>query len=207
MTEVCGVVAMTPKESVGGDQVPAGSVGVPMAGIELKICSLDDGTSLGPGKPGEVLVRSAFNMRGYVKNEQATHNAIDAQGWLHTRDYGYVDKKGYVFVVDRVEDLIICQGHTVVPSELESLLLNHEAVADAGVVGIPNVEAGEVPCAWVVLKPETSMLEEELQAWMEESVPPHRKLRGGIKFVPEIPVMHRKNTSKSDQENHARKDE
>jgi acyl-CoA synthetase (AMP-forming)/AMP-acid ligase II len=91
-------------------------------------------------------------MCGYRNNPEAIRMTIEPEGWLHTGDIAYVDDEGYLFVVDRLKELIKYKGMQVAPAELEGVLLTHPAVADAAVIGIPSEEAGEVPNAFVVLK-------------------------------------------------------
>ena len=112
------------------------------------------GKDLGVGEDGEVWVRGPQVMKGYLNNEAATKATIDDDGWLHTGDIGHVDDDGHLFVVDRLKELIKYKGFQVPPAELEALLLTHPAIADAAVIGVPDDEAGEIPAAFVVLKPD-----------------------------------------------------
>ena len=92
-------------------------------------------------------------MKGYFNNESATKNTIDHDGWLHTGDIGHIDVDGHLYIVDRLKELIKYKGFQVAPAELEALLLTHPQIADAAVIGLPDEEAGEIPSAYVVLKP------------------------------------------------------
>src|SRR6185295_9474664 len=132
------------------------------------------GSAVGRGEQGEVWVRGPLNMRGYLGNQDATAATIDAEGWLHTGDVGYVDADGDIFIVDRVKELIKYKGMQVAPAELEAILLGHPAVADAAVIPSPDEEAGEVPKAFVVLRSEVSP--DELMAFVAERVAPHKKI-------------------------------
>ena len=98
-------------------------------------------------------VRGPQVMKGYLNNEAATKNTIDDDGWLHTGDIGHIDADGHLFIVDRLKELIKYKGFQVPPAELEALLLTHPQIADAAVIGVPDDEAGEIPAAYVVLKP------------------------------------------------------
>jgi acyl-coenzyme A synthetase/AMP-(fatty) acid ligase len=109
---------------------------------------------------------------------------LDSDGWLRTGDLGHVDDDGYVYVVDRVKELIKYKGLQVAPAELEAVLLSHPAVGDAAVVRYPDEEAGEVPKAFVVAS--TPVDPEELMAFVAERVAPHKKIRR-VEFVDEIP--------------------
>jgi acyl-coenzyme A synthetase/AMP-(fatty) acid ligase len=109
---------------------------------------------------------------------------LDPDGWLHTGDLGTIDEQGYVFIVDRVKELIKYKGLQVAPAELEAVLISHPAVADAAVVRFPDEEAGEVPKAFVVASGQVEP--EELMAYVAERVAPHKKVRR-VEFVDEIP--------------------
>ena len=111
------------------------------------------GTDLGTGEEGEVWVRGPQVMAGYLNNPQATAATVDADGWLHTGDLGYMDADGHLYVVDRLKELIKYKGFQVPPAELEAVLLRHPDVADAAVIGLPDDEAGEIPAGYVVLRP------------------------------------------------------
>jgi acyl-CoA synthetase (AMP-forming)/AMP-acid ligase II len=123
-------------------------------------------------------------MRGYRNRPGETAQMLDADGWLHTGDVGYVDEDGYVFIVDRVKELIKYKGHQVAPAELEAVLVSHPAIADAAVVRMPDIEAGEVPKAFVVASAELSA--REVMDYVAARVAPHKKVRA-VEFVDEIP--------------------
>jgi acyl-coenzyme A synthetase/AMP-(fatty) acid ligase len=109
---------------------------------------------------------------------------LTEDGWLHTGDLGYADEDGYVFVVDRVKELIKYKGMQVAPAELEAVLLSHPKVADAAVIRVADEEAGEVPKAFVVQAAEVSP--DELKAYVAERVAPHKKIRY-LEFIDAIP--------------------
>jgi 4-coumarate--CoA ligase len=124
-------------------------------------------------------------MRGYLNNDEATANTIDEDGWLHSGDVGVVDSDGYFAIVDRLKELIKYKGFQVAPAELEALLLGHEGVADAAVIGVPDDAAGELPKAFIV--PTGDDLDtDELMAWVAEQVSPQKKVRL-VEVVEEIP--------------------
>ena len=102
------------------------------------------------GEPGEIVVRGYTVMTGYWGNEEATAEAIDADGWLHTGDIGVMDPGGNVTITDRVKDMYVVGGFNVYPAEIEAILRGHEAVAQVAVVGVPDERMGEVGCAYVV---------------------------------------------------------
>ena len=142
------------------------------------------GDELGAGEEGEVCVRGPQVMRGYLDDPAATAATVDRDGWLHTGDIGRADEDGYVVLVDRVKELIKCNGYQVAPAEIEAVLVAHPAVAEAAVVGRPDDAAGEVPKAFVALSGEATT--EEIMAFVAERVAPYKRLRA-CEIIDEIP--------------------
>jgi len=164
-----------------------GSIGIPVFDTEYKIVPLEGGEEpLPPGEVGEICVRGPQVMAGYYNNPEETANVLK-DGWMHTGDVGYMDEDGYVFIVDRKKDMLIYKGYNVYPRELEEILFRHPAVANAAVIGKPDPEVGEIPKAFVVLKPDSQVTAEELMSFVNEQVVPYKKLRE-VAFVDEIPV-------------------
>jgi acyl-CoA synthetase (AMP-forming)/AMP-acid ligase II len=161
-----------------------GSVGVPLPNTEMRVVDPATGADVSRGETGELLVRGPQVMKGYLNAPEATAAMLDPDGWLHTGDLGMIDADGYVYIVDRVKELIKYKGLQVAPAELEATLLSHPAVSDAAVVRFPDEEAGEVPKAFVVAS--TPVDPEELMAFVAERVAPHKKIRQ-VEFVDEIP--------------------
>jgi long-chain acyl-CoA synthetase len=145
-----------------------GSIGTPVEGVELRLVGLDD-AGVPTGEVGEIAIRGHNLMKGYWGREQATREAIP-DGWLRTGDLARQDEDGYFFIVDRKKDLIIRGGYNVYPREVEEVLYEHPAVAEAAVVGIPHPTHGEEVGAAVVLKPGTATTSDELQAFCRERV-------------------------------------
>jgi acyl-CoA synthetase (AMP-forming)/AMP-acid ligase II len=154
-----------------------GSIGPAIPSTECKVADLLDGRDLGPGEDGEVWIRGPQVMQGYLGDEEATANTLDADGWLHTGDIGHADEDGWFYLVDRLKELIKVKGFQVAPAELEAVLLEHPGVADAAVVGSPDEEAGEVPKAFVVAAGGVELDVEELQAFVAERVASYKQLR------------------------------
>ncbi|MET8767073.1 4-coumarate--CoA ligase family protein [Streptomyces sp. NPDC004658] len=169
-------------------EAPAGTVGRLIAGTEMRIVSLDDpGKDLGTGASGEILIRGPQVMKGYLGRPDATAAMSDADGWLHTGDVGYVDAGGWLFVVDRVKELIKYKGFQVAPAELEALLLTHPGIADAAVIGAYDDDGNEVPHAFVVRHPTAGGLtENDVLPYVAERVAPYKRVRR-ITFVDAVP--------------------
>jgi acyl-CoA synthetase (AMP-forming)/AMP-acid ligase II len=123
-------------------------------------------------------------MRGYLHRPDATSASIDVDGWLHTGDLGYADADGWLYIVDRLKELIKYKAYQVAPAELEAVLLAHPAVADVAVVPSPDESAGEVPKAFIVLKGDASP--DELLAFVAARVAPYKKVRR-LEFIDHIP--------------------
>ena len=180
MTELSPVSHATPK-----GQGKPGTVGVTISNTECRIVDAD-GNDQGVGGEGELWVRGPQVMKGYFGNEGATAATIDEDGWLHTGDVGVFDEDGHLRIVDRVKELIKYKGFQVPPAELEALLVTHPAVADVAVIGVPDDEAGELPKAFVVLKPGAEASAEDLQEFVRSKVASYKQVRQ-VAFVDEIP--------------------
>lgn len=147
----------------------ANTCGVAVGGNDVIIAG-PDGSELPRGETGEIWVRGQGVMLGYLDDPEATAEAIDAAGWLHTGDIGTMDEAGYLRITDRLKDMYISGGFNVYPAEVEKLLATHPAVAMAAVIGVPDERMGEVGKAYVVLRPEVSADEAELLAWSRENM-------------------------------------
>jgi long-chain acyl-CoA synthetase len=153
MTETTGTVVYLPPE----DHDPKGaarmrSAGVPMPGVEIAILDAD-GKQLPPNQTGEIATRSAANMKGYWRKPGATDATINAEGWLRTGDAGYLDEDGYLYIQDRIKDMIITGAENVYPAEVENAIHGHPHVAEVAVIGVPDDTWGESVKAIVVPKP------------------------------------------------------
>jgi len=168
---------------------PIGSAGRLGPSISMKF--MDNGKEVPVGAEGEIWIKGPNVCKGYYNNPKATSESINAEGWYRTGDIGYVDKDNNIYITDRVKELIKYNGFQVAPAQLEGLLLAHPAVNDVAVIGVYSAErATELPRAYVVpAKGYTGgeKLEKELSDWLHAKVAPYKRLRGGVRFVTEIP--------------------
>jgi len=146
-----------------------GSVGTPIWGVEVKLFDKDD-KEVGVGEVGEISIRGHNVMKGYYNKPDATEDAFKGTSWFHTGDLGRKDEDGYVFIVDRVKDMIIRGGFNVYPREIEEVLMTHPSVSMASVIGVPNDQHGEEVKAFVVLKDGVTASSEEIIAWSKEQM-------------------------------------
>jgi fatty-acyl-CoA synthase len=162
----------------------AGSAGVPHFFTDVRVAG-PGGDEAGPGERGEIIVAGPNVMRGYWDRPEATA-AVLADGWLRSGDVGTADEDGYVSVVDRIKDVIISGGENVYPAEVENVLLSHPAVADCGVIGIPDGRWGEVGRAVVVLQPGQSPSEADLLGFLDGRLARY-KIPKSVRFTTGLP--------------------
>jgi acyl-CoA synthetase (AMP-forming)/AMP-acid ligase II len=190
MTELSPVSHTTPDETKlppGLAEVPKGSVGIAIPNTECRLVVPGTGQDAGPGESGELWVRGPQVMKGYLNNAEATADTLDAEGWLHTGDVAVVDENGCYTVVDRVKELIKYKGYQVAPAELEAVLIGNPEIADAAVIGIKDPESGEeLPKAFVVRAPGSSISEQEVMDFVAGKVAPHKKIRA-VEFIEQVP--------------------
>jgi long-chain acyl-CoA synthetase len=162
-----------------------GSIGLPVWGVEVRI--VDEGDNDVPrGELGEIVIRGHNIMKGYYKRPEATAEAMRS-GWFHSGDLGRMDEDGYIYITDRVKDLIIRGGFNVYPREVEEVLITHPAVSLAAVIGVPDDEYGEEVRAYVVLQQGTAVSEEELVAWSQENMASYKYPRN-VEFREALPM-------------------
>jgi acyl-CoA synthetase (AMP-forming)/AMP-acid ligase II len=183
MTETTGTIVMLPPE----DHDPDGnermrSAGKPLPGVELKIVD-GHGNALPVGEVGEVLTRSSNNMIGYWNLPDATASTMDSDGWIRTGDAGYLDADGYLFIHDRVKDMIISGGENVYPAEVESAIYGHPDVMEVAVIGVPDDKWGEAVMAFCAPKAGHEIDEASIIAWARERI-------AGFKVPKRIESLH-----------------
>ncbi len=164
---------------------PASS-GFILPNTEIRVANLETGEDCAADEDGEIWIRGPQVMKGYLDDPEANAYTLPGDGWLRTGDIGHADADGYLYVVDRLKELIKYRGFQVPPAELEALLVQHPAVADAAVIPSPDDIAGEVPKAFVVKRPDAEVTEGELMSWISERVPSYKKVRR-VEFIDEIP--------------------
>jgi long-chain acyl-CoA synthetase len=171
LTETTGAVVNLPAD----DHDPGGphahrlrSCGLPGPGVELRIVDSATGEDVSTGEVGEILIRSRQVMKGYWKQPEATAAAMVDGDWFRSGDAGYLDGDGYLYIHDRVKDMIVTGGENVYPAEVENVLMAHPAVADVAVIGVPHERWGETPKALVVRASDTAVTEQELIDYARE---------------------------------------
>ena len=184
MTETCGAGTFLPNADHDPAKGKLRSCGRAWPGLELKIVAAD-GTEVKRGAVGEVVIRSPVVMKGYWMKPDATEAAI-RDGWMRTGDAAYMDEDGYVFIYDRVKDMIVTGGENVYPAEVENALFGHPAIADAAVIGVPDDDWGEAVKAIVVLKAGAPQDVADIIAWARARIA-HFKAPKSVDFVEAIP--------------------
>jgi acyl-CoA synthetase (AMP-forming)/AMP-acid ligase II len=183
MTELSPVSHCIPHDRPDTD---LGSVGLLLPNVEARVVDPVTGADAELGDPGELWCRGPNVMSGYLDDPEATAATLDDDGWLHTGDLARVTADGVFTIVDRLKELIKYKGYQVPPAELEALLLTHDRIADAAVIGVYDAEGEEVPKAYVVVQPGADLSATEVTSFVAERVAPYKKVRA-VEFVDAIP--------------------
>ena len=182
MSEISPIGLMTPR-----NDIRTGSCGVAVPNTRFKIVDVGTGENLKVGQVGELCCTGPMVMKGYINNKKATSSTIQGD-WLHTGDVAYYDEDGYIYIVDRIKELIKVKGYQVPPAEIEDLLRKMDGVKDVAVIGIPHEKFGEVPRAYVVKdEGNTDLTEEDVITSVAKNVASYKQLTGGVEFIEEIP--------------------
>jgi len=164
------------------------SIGMPVHNTEQKIMDIETGThEVSVGEDGEIVVRGPQVMKGYLKAPEETARAL-RNGWLYTGDIGHVDEEGFTYIVDRKKEMIKYKGFGIAPAELESLLMEHPAVMDSAVIGIPDDEAGELPKGFVVIREGHEVTPDDILAFANGKLAGYKKIYA-IEFIDAIPKV------------------
>jgi long-chain acyl-CoA synthetase len=189
MTETTGAITALSFEDHDPDGPRRGllrSAGKPHESVELRVVDPDTGKDVQAREVGEIWTRSPYNMAGYWGKQDETARTIDADGWLRTGDAGYFDADGYVYLHDRIKDMVVSGGENIYPAEVENVLLSHPAVVDAAVIGVPDEKWGETVKAIVVLAPGATLDEADVTAHCRAALA-HYKCPTSVEAVEALP--------------------
>ncbi len=165
LTETCGIVSLCDADDSA--ETIVSTCGKPVPDTEVRIVDAGN-TPLPQGETGEIVVRGYNVMQGYLDDPEATAEAIDGDGWLHTGDVGLIDEAGYIRITDRLKDMYICGGFNCYPAEIENMIAAHPAVSQIAVVGVPDERMGEVGKACIVPRAGQPLDPDELIAWCRD---------------------------------------
>ncbi|HET6966600.1 MAG TPA: long-chain fatty acid--CoA ligase [Acidimicrobiales bacterium] len=182
LTETAPMVSFLPPE---WSLAKLGSAGLPTLLGDVRVVDLDN-SPVPPGQTGEICTRGPNVMKGYWRRPEATAQAIDPEGWFHTGDAGYLDEDGFLFVSDRIKDMVISGGENVYPAEVESVLLEHPAISEVAVIGLPDERWGEAVTAVAALKPSATLTLDELRDFAARSLARY-KLPSRLETVEVLP--------------------
>ncbi|KAA0064627.1 large proline-rich protein bag6-B isoform X1 [Cucumis melo var. makuwa] len=163
-----------------------GTAGLLSPSTEGMIVDPETGEALPVNRTGELWLRGPTVMKGYFGNVEATNSTLDSEGWLRTGDLCYIDEDGFIFVVDRLKELIKYKGYQVPPAELEALLLTHPNISDAAVIPYPDKDVGQFPMAYVVRKAGSDLSHDDIMQFVAKQVAPYKRIRR-VAFVDSIP--------------------
>ena len=184
LTETTGAITLLSPEDHSIERGKLRSCGKPIPGVEIKI--VDENKNEVPiGEVGEIITKSDLNMKGYWNNDKATSEAFN-DSWFYSGDLGYLDDDGYLFIHDRLKDMIVSGGENIYPAEVENALMSNSLILDAAVVGIPDEKWGESTKAFVVLKKEGEINEEEIINYTKTKIASY-KCPKSINFINELP--------------------
>ncbi|XP_017984928.1 PREDICTED: 4-coumarate--CoA ligase-like 7 [Theobroma cacao] len=184
LTETCGATS----GFVSHEEAKAhpGSCGMLLPTCWAKVVDTETGLALPPYRKGELWLNGPTTMKGYLGNKEATAATIDKDGWLKTGDLGYFDEDGFLYIVDRIKELIKHNGYQVAPAELEAVLLGHPDIVDAAVIPVEVEESGQIPMAYVVKAAASQLTEEQVIKFVATQVAPYKKVRR-VEFINAIP--------------------
>ncbi len=185
LTETTGAGTYLPPEAHDPARGKLRSCGLPNPGMEVAIIG-DDGQPVAQGAVGEIMIRGGAIMKAYWNRADATAEAIDADGWFKTGDAGYLDEEGYVYIHDRVKDMIVSGGENIYPAEVENALFGHPSVADAAVIGVPDDRWGEAVKAIIVRKPGEAADAGAIIQWAKTQIAGY-KVPKSIDFIDALP--------------------
>jgi acyl-CoA synthetase (AMP-forming)/AMP-acid ligase II len=184
LTECTGIATMCRHDD---DPITISTTsGRAIPGIEVRVVD-ESGAPVASGEPGEVVVRGYNVMRGFIHDPDATAEAIDADGWLHTGDVAVMDDAGNIRITDRMKDMFIVGGFNAYPAEIEGMMLEHPGISQVAVVGVPDTRMGEVGVAYVIPRPGAEIDATELIAWCRERMANYKVPRR-VEVVDALPL-------------------
>jgi long-chain acyl-CoA synthetase len=186
MTETCGAVTYLPADDHWPGNPRMRSAGKPIPGAEIRILDPDSDVERPTGEVGEICIRAPTTMNGYWKQDDETLRVIRENGWVRSGDAGYLDEDGYLFIRDRVKDMIVSGGENVYPAEVENAIYGHPAVAEVAVIGVPDDKWGEAVKAVVALKPDQPADPESIIVWARQRIAGY-KVPKSVDFVEALP--------------------
>jgi HIP---CoA ligase len=184
LTEATGIATMCRHDD--DPETISRTAGRAIPGTEVRTVD-DDGKPVAPGEPGEVVVRGYNVMKGFIHDPEATAEAIDSDGWLHTGDIGVLDERGNLRITDRKKDMFIVGGFNAYPAEIEGMMLEHPGVSQVAIVGVPDTRMGEVGYAYVVARHAAELDVAELKAWCREHMANYKVPRA-VEIVDALPL-------------------
>jgi len=184
LTETTGCATHLPPADHDPARGKLRSCGKPNTGVDIRIVD-ENGKDVPQGEVGEIIMRAKSNMKGYWHNDAATQDAI-RDGYFYTGDAGFLDDEGYVFIHDRVKDMIVSGGENVYPAEVENALFAHPQIADVAVIGVPDERWGEAVKACVVLEAGAEVQAQEIIDWARERIAGY-KLPKSVDFIDALP--------------------
>ncbi|PIN04540.1 Acyl-CoA synthetase [Handroanthus impetiginosus] len=184
LTESCGAATFFASDAEAKAR-PASSARL-LPGFSAKVVDIETGLALPPYREGELWLKSPTVMKEYLGNEEATAATIDSDRWLKTGDLCYFDDEGYIYIVDRIKELIKHNGYQVAPAELEAILTGHPDILDAAVIPLEDEEAGQIPLAYVVRAAGAKLTEDQIIQFVANQAAPYKKIRR-VSFISAIP--------------------
>lgn len=184
LTEATGIATMCRHDD--DPEIIANTAGRAIPDVQVVVVD-EDGKVLPSGTPGEVLIRGYVVMKGFFRNPEATAEAVDADGWLHSGDVGVLDEAGNLRITDRMKDMFIVGGFNAYPAEIENAIMRHPSVNQVAVIGVPDLRMGEVGMAFVIPRPGTTIDPDEFVAWCREQMANYKVPRH-VRIVDEFPL-------------------
>lgn len=185
LTETTGGGTYLPPDAHDPARGKLRSCGLPYPGTEIRVID-DNGQECAQGAVGEIQIRSGYIMKGYWNRPEATAEAVDAEGWFKSGDAGYFDEEGFLYIHDRVKDMIVSGGENVYPAEVENALFSHPKLADVAVIGVPSEKWGEAVKAVVVVEAGEEVSAEDIIAFAKEKIAGY-KVPKSVDFIAELP--------------------